>query len=152
MEEGNLPQPQCPQCNMMVPWHTLNRKHLATAQCAKGGEKNCIRLAEDNLREISERAFQAYGGQLETVTAFKYLGRVMTTRDDNWPAVAGNLRKSWKSCTRMTRILGQEGADPRISGLFFKAVIQAVLLFGSDTWVLNPRTERSLGSCQHSVA
>ena len=52
----------------------------------------------------------------------------------------------------MTRILGREGADPRMSGLFFKAVIQAVLLFGSETWVLTPRMEGALGSVQHRVA
>ena len=38
----------------------------------------------------------------------------------------------------MTRILGREGEDPRISGLFFKAVVQVVLLFGLETWLPNP--------------
>ena len=38
----------------------------------------------------------------------------------------------------MSRILGWEGAYPSISGLFLKAVVQAVLLFGSDTCVLTP--------------
>ena len=76
----------------------------------------------------------------------------MTAGYDNWPAVAGNLIKDWKSWMRMKRILGREGADPRISGLFLKAVVQAVLLFGLETWVLTPRMERALGSFQHRVA
>ena len=57
-----------------------------------------------------ERAFLNYGEPLETVTLFKYLGRVMTEGDDDWPAVAGKLRKAWESWMWMTRILGQEGA------------------------------------------
>ena len=51
----------------------------------------------------------------------------------------------------MKRILVREGAYPRIWGLFFKAVVQAVLILGSETWVLTPRMERALGSFQHRV-
>ena len=35
---------------------------------------------------------------------------------------------------------------------FSKAVIQANLLFGSETWVMTPRTGRNLGGFHHSVA
>ena len=37
-------------------------------------------------------------------------------------------------------------------GKFFKAVTQAVLLFGAETWVLTPNMERALSSFQHRVA
>ena len=63
-------------------------------------------MAEEELRDSSERAFQANGEPLETVTSFKYLGHVMTTGDDNWAEVVGNLRKARKSLTRVTRIMG----------------------------------------------
>ena len=36
-------------------------------------------------------------------------------------------------------------------GEFFKAVTQAVLLFGVETWVLTPRMERALSSFQQRV-
>ena len=64
------------------------------------------------------------------MTLFKYLGRVMTAGDDNWKAVAGNLRKARKICARTKIILIWEGADPNVSGIFFKVVVQAVLIFG----------------------
>ena len=35
---------------------------------------------------------------------------------------------------------------------FFRAVTQAVLLFGADTWVIIPRMERALSSFEHRVA
>ena len=44
------------------------------------------------------------------------------------------------------RILSREGADKRVSEKFFKAVVQAVLLFGAETWVLTPRIERAMES------
>ena len=70
----------------------------------------------------------------------------MTMGGDNWPAGVVNLIKARKSWAQTTRILGREGEDPRISGMFFKAVVQSVLIFGSYMWVLNPRMERDLGS------
>ena len=39
-----------------------------------------------------------------------------------------------------------------MSGHFFKAVVQAVLLFGAQTWVLTPRMERALSIFQHMIA
>ena len=39
-----------------------------------------------------------------------------------------------------------------MSGNFFKAVVQAVLLFGAETWVLTPRIERALESFLHGAA
>ena len=50
----------------------------------------------------------------------------MTAGDDDWPEVAGNLAKAQKSWGRLQRILSREGATPRISGSFFKAVVQQV--------------------------
>ena len=49
------------------------------------------------LREISERDFEAYGEPLENVTAFRYPGRVLTSGDYGWIAVVGNLGKARKS-------------------------------------------------------
>ena len=86
------------------------------------GERKIRRLAEEELREISERDFQAYDTHLDNVTAFKYLGSMMKAGDEYWPEVPGILQKAKKSWWRMLRILSQEGADPKVSGHFFKAV------------------------------
>ena len=76
----------------------------------------------------------------------------MTADDDDWPAVAGNMVKARKIWGRLSRILSQEGADKRVSGNFLKAVLQAVLLFGAETWVLTPRIEQALDSFMHGDA
>ena len=86
------------------------------------------------------------------VTSFKYLERVLTAVDDDCPSVVRNIWKAKKRWERLEWILGREGANPRVSGLFFKAVVKAVLLFGLETWVLTPHMGRSLGSFQHRVA
>ena len=97
-------------------------------------------------------AFEVYGKQLKTVPSFKYLGIILTAGDDNWPAVVGNLGKAGKSWGRLKRILSREGAYKRVSGNVFKAVVQQVLLFGAETWVLTPRIERALNSFMHGAA
>ena len=76
----------------------------------------------------------------------------MTAEDDDWKVVAGNLVKARKSWAWLAKILIREGADKRVSGTFFKAVVQHVLLFGAETWVLTPQIERALDSFMHRDA
>ena len=134
---------------MLVPRRALNGRHPATAQCTRGVERERRRLAEAETRESSERAFEAYGEPLENVTTFRYLGQVLTAGDDDWLEVVGKLGKSGKSWGKLSRILIREGAYPKVSGIFYKAVVQAVLMFGAETWVLTLMMERDLDSFQH---
>ena len=90
---------------MLVPWRALNGRQHATAMCKKVAERKRRRMAEAELRDSTERPFEAYGKPLEAVATFNYLGWVMTAGDDDWPAVAGNLVKARKSWVRMSRIL-----------------------------------------------
>ena len=64
LEEGNLPHPRCPRYDMLFPWRVLNRRHLSTTQCSRGAEQNQRRFEEEELQEISERAFQDYVAHL----------------------------------------------------------------------------------------
>ena len=83
---------------------------------------------------------------------FRYPGRVLTAVDDDWLAVVGNLGEARNSWGRLLRILIREEADPKVSGHFYKVVLQALLLFGAETWVLTSRMERALDSFHHRVA
>ena len=83
LKEGNLPHPRCEKCDMLVPWRSLNGRHKDTSMCRSGADKKRRRDTEAEIRESAERAFEAYGGQLESVSSFTYLGRVMTAGDDD---------------------------------------------------------------------
>ena len=89
---------------------------------------------------------------MELVSEFKYLGRILTATDNDWPAVVGKLRKARQSWGRLARVLRREVADPKVSWAFYISVTQAVLLFGLETWVLTERMEKSLESFQSRVA
>ena len=60
--------------------------------------------------------------------------------------MVSNLQKA-----RLSWVLGQEGADPRTSGTFYKAVVQTTLLFGAETWVVFPRIGKTFGGFHHRV-
>ena len=79
------------------------------------------------------------------------MGRVLKAADEKWLAVVGKFWKVWKIWTWLGMIMGREGAIPRVPGIFFQAVVQAVLLFDSETWVTTPCMGRALGRFQHSV-
>ena len=76
---------------------------------------------------------------MEAVLEFWYLGQILTATDDNWPAVAGNIKKARRSWRRLAWLLGREGADPKFSRTFYIAVTQQILLFGAETWVLTKK-------------
>ena len=58
------------------------------------------------------------------------------------------VRKSWY---HLPRILRREGEYPRMSGILYLTVVQAVLLFGAEMWVLTPRIGCLLGSLHNRL-
>ena len=133
MVGGRLPSsnPWFPRCDLQVSRRALNGRHLGTNQCRKGAERKLRRLAAAEGEAATERAFNAYGRRLNSVKEFRYLGRVLTATDNDWPAVARNLHRARATWGRLARILGREGADPKVSHNFYIAVTQQVLLFGA---------------------
>ena len=97
-------------------------------------------------REVTTRDFSAYGRPLEMVSSFRYLRQVISEADDNWKAGGEELVLGEGG-------LGEYDAHPQQGGggaagvwLYFNAVVQAVLLFGSRTWVVTPRMVKALRS------
>ena len=68
---------------------------------------------------------------LERVEVFKYLGRLMAM--ENTQAIRGNLCKVRKVWNTLHRLLRGENTTPMVCSMLFKAVVQAVLLYGSET-------------------
>ena len=95
--------------------------------------------------------FQAYDRPLETVSSLKYLGLPLTAIDNDWPEVIINLQKAQNIWARLSRILIWEGADTRVSGSFNLTIVQADLLFSTETWVVTPRIRWLLGAFHHMV-
>jgi hypothetical protein len=80
-----------------------------------------------------ETWFFAYGEELEQVKVFKYLGRLLIYIDNDTQAMRGNLAKARRCWAWISQVLRSENALPKVCGVLYKATIQAVLLFGSET-------------------
>ena len=91
MEKGNLPYPRFLQCDMFVPQNSLNGRHLETALCRRGMEREWRLLTEEDAQEGTEMALTVYRVPFYQVTSFKYLGRIIAAEDDNWLEVVRNL-------------------------------------------------------------
>ena len=63
-----------------------------------------------------------------------------------------NLSKARKNREHLSRILGREGADANMSGMFLKYVVQYTLLFNSEKFFMIPRLLWELGRSRKRVA
>ena len=54
-----------------------------------------------------------------------------------WPAVRRNIMRARSVWGRLGTLLRREGVDPKVSASFYRAVVQAILSYGSGTWVLS---------------
>ena len=81
---------------------------------------------------------------MERAEVFKYLGHLIAFDNDDTQAVRGNLAKARRVWARNSLPLRAESASTRVWGMFYKATVQSVLLFGSKTWVLSPATLKRL--------
>ena len=87
-------------------------------------------MEAEEAREGAYMALTIYWQPLTAVSSFKYLGRILPALDYDWTVVVSNLRKLRNKWAHLSRLLGQEGADAKMSGNFYREVVQAVLLFG----------------------
>ena len=94
-------------------------------------EIKCLQLVAEEEREGAATVLTAYGFPLAPLSSFKYLGRILSASDDYWPVVVQNLRQVCKKWVRLMWMLGREGEDARILGVFYVEVVQAILLYGS---------------------
>ena len=95
--------------------------------------------------------FLGVWGAADDINFIKVLGINFLFSNNDWPEVDQNMRRSQGKWGRLVKVLGREGADRRTAGRFYVAVVQAVLLFGSEKWVATPWLEKSLARFHHWV-
>ena len=97
------------------------------------------------------RVFLEYVILLTAVYCFSYMGQMLLSSEDDWPAVERNLWRARVKWGRLAKILGREGEDSIKAGKLYMVVVQAMILFKSKTLVLTPWLEKSLEGFHHWV-
>jgi len=94
----------------------------------------------------------AGGVPLGAAQMFQCLGRLLACNDNDWPAIQTQLKKAHSPWGSLSTSPVREGAKPRDSGMFCKAVAQAVLLCGCESWVLTDKVWKVLESFHNRAA
>ena len=85
-------------------------------------------VAAAGARAAGQR-FTAYGADdLRNVLRFKYLGRIMSHDDNDIPAMRRNLKRAQATWGRVSKILTRQEVPTPVAGMFYQAVVAAVLL------------------------
>ena len=147
LQEGQELLPRCDHCGMHIPEARMI-KHRQTKRCNKTADMRLIQRNVEMEERCGDTEFSLYGGEggalLEGVVTFKYLGRPLDQTDDDWMAIIRKRKRVSKVWGRLGKMFIREGADTRVLEMFYRAVAQAVLLFGLYTWVLLEVMERKL--------
>ena len=133
---------RCWRCGMQVnPKYT---GHQTSKECQVGVKQKrqweTVVMSALALRQ----QFSVHGEALEHVDLFKYLGRLLVQDDDGIQAIRVQLRKARGTLARVGQVLQAENVPPWVAAKFYKAVVQAVLLYGSEMWVLSTAALTSL--------
>ena len=80
---------------------------------------------------------------IEHVQDFKYLGSYIADSRKDF-----NTRKgmAWSACTKLLKVW-TSGISEDLKVKFFRACVEPVLLYGSETWTLNRQLEKRLDGC-----
>ena len=136
---------------MFVPHKDLNFRHMTMAFCRRVAERKQRRLAEEEERAGANTEFTAYGIPLSLFTFFKCLGWIIMASDNEWKAIVGNLRKARRNWARLKRVMVREGVGDRTLVHIYLSVVQLVMLYWSETWVMTSCIGGVLGVFHHRV-
>ena len=149
LEEGNQPHLWFPKCDMFVPQEALNQAQKNPEMCRHRTERKQWRIFVEDIEEWMVGVFSEYVTQLIPVTYFNYLVQMLLSFNNNWLEIEYNLQRAWGKWGRLENILVREGAGRRTTGEFYVAVVQAVLLFGTNMWVLTPPLDKYFEGFHH---
>ena len=150
LNESPRPYDKCGSCGIQL--KVADSKHRSSKACMDGAAMIRQRGLVEAARKAREVTFTIYGQTLRNVETFKYLGRPMSSTDGDAAAVFRNISLARQKWARCSRILARDGATAAVSGMFYRAIVQTVLLFSSETWVVTPTLLQSLESFHHAIA
>jgi hypothetical protein len=130
--EGNFPRCEhCTmQCNPQYLWH------IHTQVCLLGAEQRTQRDSAVLAALALCKLFHVEGEVLEKVDLFRYLRRILAQEDDDARAVRQQIKKAQAIRARVSQVLTAENTPLMVSAKFYKAIVQSVLVYGSETWNL----------------
>ena len=89
---------------------------------------------------------------LEKIAAFLYLGCTVTYNNNNWSALYHNLRKAQRQWEMVRKVVLKTEAKVQSMGKIYNTLVQLVLLYRSESWVVIGEMLKVLEGFHHRVA
>ncbi len=115
------------QVNPLYPHHRFLK------ECQVGVEQKQQQEVAVTSALALRQQFSIAGEVLKQVEVFKYLGHLLAQDIDIIQAIRAQLRKARATWAQVGQVLCNENISPHIAATFYKAVVQAILLYGSKT-------------------
>jgi hypothetical protein len=132
----------------------VSDRHQASAICRDGAIRHLSRGQRATVAEAAAfpAEFSVGPKQLRIVPEFKYLGRVITRDDSDLAACLRNVGRARAKWGEIGRVLRRDGASAHTTSRFYMVIVTAVLLFGSETWVVTRRIADMLTTFHNKCA
>ena len=125
----------------------LNKtKHQASQTCKKLTSRRQHEIRQNAQAQANDVVFTVNGKAVEEVHEFKYLGRIISDDDDDTKCIFENLKKAKNRWNCIAKILKREGANAVCMSRFYLTIVQAVLLYGADSWTITKPNMKKLES------
>jgi hypothetical protein len=112
-------------------------RHRYTKECRIGVEwKHQQETAVSSALALHQQ-FSVHGNMLEWVEVYKYLGCLLVQDDDDIQAIHAQMRKAQATWARVGQVLRSKNASPFVAAKFYQGIIRAILLYGSESWVIS---------------
>jgi hypothetical protein len=82
--------------------------------------------------------------KIECVQKFCYLGDMLGAEGGVEAAVRNRVRCAWGKFHELAPILTRRGASLKLKGKFYRACVQSVLLYSSETWAMKVEDDNQL--------
>ena len=109
--------------------------------------------------KMSQQISLGNGQSLECVEKFCYLGDMIAAGGGAGEASRARVRSGWAKFKELAPILTSRGASLKVKGKVYRACVQSVLVYGSETWPVKvedmqrlERTERMMVSWMCGVS
>jgi hypothetical protein len=126
---------RCERCGMQV--NPLYPCHWCSKECQVGVERRKQRKTAVSSALAFRQQLTVRGDVLQHVEVYKYLGRLMAQDDDDIQAIWAQIWKARATWARVGQVLRSKNASPFVAAQFYQAIVQAILLYSSKTWVIS---------------
>ena len=140
------------QCTSCKKW--IHKKCSGVVgRLKKGGDFKCRNCSEGEVKVVEEVRQLVLGAreELEVVDKFCYLGDVIGKGGGAQEASRARVRCAWRKFRDLRMLLTARGASLRVKGKIYRACVQRVLVYGSETWPMKVNDMQRLVRTENSM-